>query len=158
MSGSANWILVVLGAVMILVEVLLGAATGFDFLLLGSAVLAGGVLGLLTGSTTLGIAAAGVLSLLYVAVGRRHVRARLGRQNIPSNTDALLGKTVRVVEAIGPERPGRIKHEGEEWRAEPAAPVAAPIETGSNVRVVRIDGVTVFVAPLVEGHPGGGGT
>jgi membrane protein implicated in regulation of membrane protease activity len=156
MPSSTNWILVILGAVMILAEVLLGAISGFDFLLLGSAILLGGVLGLVTGSTVLGVAAAGVLSLLYVAVGRRHIKARLGRHDIPTNTDALLGKTMRVVEAIGPGHAGRVKYEGDEWRAEADSPGLAPLEPGRNVRVVRIDGVTVYVVPTEPVGSSGG--
>jgi membrane protein implicated in regulation of membrane protease activity len=156
---SPSWILIVIGAVMILAEVVLGAISGFDFLLLGSAVLLGGVLGLVTGSTVLALAAAGVLSLLYVALGRRRIKARLDRHDIPTNTDALLGKEVRVVETIGAERAGRIKHEGEEWRAEAVSSSTTPLEPGRSVRVVRIDGVTAYVVPTdAEGSSGGART
>ncbi len=75
---SANWILIIGGAVLILVEVLLGAATGFDFLLIGSALLLGGLLGLLLQSAPLGVAAAGVLALAYVFFGRRRVHEEQG--------------------------------------------------------------------------------
>jgi membrane protein implicated in regulation of membrane protease activity len=162
MSTGVNWFLIVAGAVLILVEVLLGAASGFDFLLIGSAVLLGGALGLGVSSTPVGLATAGVLSLLYVFVGRRRIRGRLRRPGIPSNTDALLGREVMVVEAITAERAGRIKVEGEEWRAlvdgpppEPTPPSPKtgqePVAVGSKVRVSRVDGVTVYVVP-VEGH------
>ena len=40
------WVLIVTGALLILLEVVLGAAMGFDFLLIGSAILVGGVLGM----------------------------------------------------------------------------------------------------------------
>jgi len=145
---SANWILIIGGAILILVEVLLGAATGFDFLLIGSALLLGGVLGLLVKSPALGIAAAGLLALAYVFFGRRRVRSRFGRHNIPSNTDSLIGKTARVVEPIRAGHPGRVKFEGEEWRAEFARPSATVLDAGSETRIVRIDGVTVFVEPV----------
>jgi membrane protein implicated in regulation of membrane protease activity len=145
---SANWILIIGGAVLILIEVLLGAATGFDFLLIGSALLLGGLFGLLLKSASLGVAAAGVLALAYVFFGRRHVRSRFGRPNMPSNTDSLIGKTVRVVEPIRAGHPGRVKHEGEEWRAESARPSATVLDTGTEARIVRIDGVTVFVEPV----------
>jgi membrane protein implicated in regulation of membrane protease activity len=160
MSVGLNWVLVVAGAILILIEVLLGAATGFDFLLIGSAILLGGILGLLVHSSAWGLATAGILSLLYVFLGRRRIRDRLRRPGIPSNTDALLGREALVVEAIGAGRAGRIKLEGEEWRAladEPApgqasptppAPAQAQIAAGTSVRVNRIDGVTVYVVPM----------
>ena len=37
MSSVINWILIVAGALLILLEVILGAISGFDFLLIGSA-------------------------------------------------------------------------------------------------------------------------
>lgn len=148
MPPATNWVLIVLGACLILLEVLLGAISGFDFLLLGSAILLGGALGLLTGSPAVGVAAAGALALLYVFVGRRRVRHSLKRPDIPSNTDALLGKPVEVVAAIHADRPGRIKFEGEEWRACIESNENEAFEVGSRVRVRRIDGVTVYVEPL----------
>jgi membrane protein implicated in regulation of membrane protease activity len=142
-----NWVLIVGGALLILLEVILGAATGFDFLLIGSAMVLGGVLGLVTGSAVLGAATAGVLALLYVFLGRRRIRRRFVRPGVESNTDALLGRPARVVDAISDARAGRIRIDGEEWRAEAASPLRGPIEAGRTVRVVRIDGVTVFVEP-----------
>jgi membrane protein implicated in regulation of membrane protease activity len=145
---SANWILIIGGAILVLVEVLLGAATGFDFLLIGSALLLGGVLGLVLHSAALGVAAAGILALVYVFFGRRRLRGHFGRPALSSNTDSLLGKTARVVEPIRTGHPGRVKFEGEEWRAELAGASAAVLDAGSEARIVRIDGVTVFVEPV----------
>jgi len=139
---------------MVLLEVVLGAITGFDLLLLGSAVLLGGVLGLITGSSAVGVATAGVLALLYVFIGRRRVRGRLNRPSIPSNTDALLGRNVRVVERISTDHVGRVKIEGEEWRAQVEGPLRDPIEPGETVRVTRIDGVTLLVARVPAAAPG----
>ncbi len=58
-------------------------------------------------------------------------------------------KVALVSEEIAPQRPGRVKCEGDEWRAELAdASAQAPALTaGSRVRVVRLEGVTVFVVP-----------
>jgi membrane protein implicated in regulation of membrane protease activity len=148
MPRSANWILIFLGAALVLAEVLLGAISGFDFLLLGSAIVLGGILGLVTGSATVGVVTAGILSLLYIALGRRKIKSRLARRNISSNVDALLGKTVRVVEAIAPGRPGRVKYEGEEWRAEIDGNASGALEAGHSARINRIDGVTVYVVPV----------
>lgn len=151
MEKSINWVLVVLGAALILLEILLGAVSGFDFLLIGSAVLAGGVIGLATGQYVIGLASAGVLSVLYVAFGRQRLRARLKRPSIPSNTDALLDQEVIVVREVGRDHPGLIRHEGEEWRAlldERECPGAPAVLPGRRVRVRRIDGVTTYVVPV----------
>ncbi len=148
MFPSTNWGLIVIGVILILIEVLMGAITGFDFLLIGSAILAGGVLGLLVRNTWIGIAVAGVLSLAYILIGRRRIRARLRRRGLLSSVDAMVGRTVRVSETITADRAGRIRFEGEEWRAVLEGSGAATIEAGGSARVVRIEGVTVFVQPL----------
>lgn len=155
MTRSINWILIILGAALVLMEVLLGAVSGFDFLLIGSAVLIGGLLGVVTGLPLLGVAAAGVFSLAYVFFGRKKIRARLRRPGLPSNTDALIGRTVLVSEPIAHDRAGRVKWEGEEWRA--MAETDAPIGIGRSVRVVRIEGVTAFVTPVDSEPVAGGG-
>jgi membrane protein implicated in regulation of membrane protease activity len=158
MSNSINWILIIVGAVLVLLEVLLGAISGFDFLLLGSAILIGGVLGLFTGNGIAGLTAAGTLSLLYVFVGRKRIRNRLKRPSLPSNTDALIGRTALVTETITNDRPGRIKSEGEEWRAHIAGSHQGPFTVGRKVVVSRIDGVTAFVSPAEEADPSAGVT
>lgn len=145
MHLSLNWMLVVAGAALILLEVVMGAATGFDFLLIGSAILLGGLLGLATGSPAIGAATAGVLALLYVFVGRRRVRGRLVRPGLKSNTDALIGRTAQVVAAIESDRAGRVRIEGEEWRALPAVAPSPALQAGSSARIVRVDGVTMYV-------------
>jgi len=144
-----NWVLVFLGASMILAEVLLGAATGFDLLLLGSAIALGGAMGLVVNSTAVGLAAAGLLSLAYLLVGRSRLRRRLQRPNLPTNTDALIDRTALVVQEIAGHRPGRVKLEGDEWRAElePSLGPAASLPPGTRVRIVRLEGVTVYVVP-----------
>jgi membrane protein implicated in regulation of membrane protease activity len=151
MSAILNWALVIAGMFLILLEVVLGAMSGFDFVLIGSAMVLGGVLGLIVHSAAVGAATAGVLALLYVAVGRGRIRNRLLRRNIPTNADALLGRTARVVETITPTRAGRIRLEGEEWRAQPAIADGPAIETGTTVRIERIDGVTVYVQSVPTG-------
>ncbi len=145
MRLSLNWMLVIAGAVLILLEVVMGAVTGFDFLLIGSAILLGGLLGLASNSPAIGAATAGVLALLYVFVGRRHVRGRLVRPGLQSNTDALIGRTAQVVAAIHGDHAGRIRLEGEEWRALPAVGQGPAVQAGSWARIVRVDGVTMYV-------------
>lgn len=117
MAQTLSWILIIVGAILIVFEVLLGAMSGFDFLLIGSAVVIGGILGLITGSAPVAVAAAGVRALAYVLFGRKSLRSRWRRPGILSNTDALIGRAVAVSETIAPGRPGRVKFEGEEWRA-----------------------------------------
>ncbi len=158
MSSVIDWLLIVAGALLILLEVLLGAVSGFDFLLIGSALLLGGVLGAVLHQPLVGFVAAGILSLLYVFVGRRHIRGRLRRPGIPSNIDALYGKTVVVVEEPTEHRAGRVRHEGEEWRAlldGSRTPATIPLSPGSKAQITRVDGVTVYVSPVPAGTSSG---
>lgn len=150
MSAAVSWFLIVAGAILILLEVLLGAVSGFDFFLLGSAILVGGGLGLVTGKPLIGIVAAGVLSLLYIFLGRKRIRSRLHRPGLLTNTDALIGRVGYVSEAIPFEGAGRVRLDGEEWRARCDPAVGARLDPGTRVRVTRVDGVTLGVLPAEE--------
>jgi membrane protein implicated in regulation of membrane protease activity len=76
MQHPINWILIVVGAILVLLEVLLGALSGFDLLLLGCAILLGGVAGVLSGTPIVGVSVATILSLFYVIVGRRKIHRK----------------------------------------------------------------------------------
>jgi membrane protein implicated in regulation of membrane protease activity len=140
-----GWVLVAAGALMILVEVLLGGFTGFDLALIGSAFILGGALGLVTGSAPAGFVVASVLCILYIAVGRRWVRARLKHGQIPSNVDAVIGRKAVVTRRIAPHEPGQVKVQDEVWRAVPADDAPGPFEQGTVVTVAGVNGVTLQV-------------
>ena len=147
MSNSLNWILVIAGVLAFAAEVLLGAATGFDLALLGASLVAGGAAGLVFGSAKVGLFSSGALAFLYLAFLRRHVRARVTGKHIPTNTDALLGKSALVTERVGPNLPGMVRLGDELWRARLADDAATqPVrEPGTMVTVDAIDGVTLKV-------------
>jgi membrane protein implicated in regulation of membrane protease activity len=66
-----------------------------------------------------------------------------GRE-IKTNVDALAGKLGIVSERIDPGTgKGRVMVEGEDWRA--AALMDVPLEPGTRVMVVRVEGATVYV-------------
>lgn len=140
-----NWVLIIGGAVLVLIEVALGGFAGFDLVLIGSAFVLGGGLGLALDSPVLGFATATILCLAYIAVGRRIVRARWHSGRTATNTDALLGREAVVVERIAPHAPGQVKVNDELWRAEVAPDNAGPFEPGTRVTVAGINGVTLQV-------------
>jgi membrane protein implicated in regulation of membrane protease activity len=74
--GWTSWILIVVGAILVILEFLLGAMSGFDLLLLGAAILVGGIVGILSGTPVAGIATAVVLSIVYATFGRRRIHRR----------------------------------------------------------------------------------
>lgn len=142
---SWNWVLLVAGALLILVEVALGGFAGFDLVLIGSAFMVGGAVGLLTHNTALGLIVAAVLCALYIVAGRRWVRARLKHRNVSSNADALLGERAMVMVRVAEHAPGQVKVRDEVWRAVPAPGVSGPFEQGVVVTVDGVDGVTLRV-------------
>lgn len=145
MSASWNWALLLVGALFILVEVALGGFAGFDLVLIGSAFVLGGAIGLAVGNPVAGFLVASVLCLLYIAVGRRWVRARLKTGHTPSNVDALVGRSGLVTVRVAEHEPGQVKVRDEVWRAVPAPGAAAPFEPGRVVIVAGVDGVTLQV-------------
>lgn len=63
---------------------------------------------------------------------------------IKTNVDALAGKLGIVSERIDPGTgKGRVVVEGEDWRA--AALMDVPLEPGTRVMVVRVEGATLYV-------------
>jgi len=140
-----NWLLVIGGAVLILVEVALGGFAGFDLVLIGSAFVIGGGLGMAIGNPMAGYVISAVLCVAYIVVGRNWVRHRLHVREKPSNADALIGKRGLVTEKAGRHSAGQVKIDGEIWRAVPAAGAGETIEAGTEVTVAAVDGVTVEV-------------
>jgi membrane protein implicated in regulation of membrane protease activity len=145
MHMNWNWVLIVAGAVMVLVEVALGGFAGFDLVLIGSSFVLGGALGLMLGNATVGLITASALCLLYIAAGRRWMRARLKRPGVRTNTDALIGQRALVVQAVAAHQPGQVRLRDEVWRARPAADEPGTLEAGSEVTVEGVDGVTLLV-------------
>jgi membrane protein implicated in regulation of membrane protease activity len=140
-----NWALLIGGALLILLEVALGGFAGFDLVLIGSAFMMGGVVGLWTDNSNLAWIIGGALGVLYLLAGRRWVRRKLQVKHVPSNTDAVLGQSGVVTARIAPHEFGRVKIQSEEWLAAPASGVTGPIEPGTVVTVEAVDGVTLKV-------------
>ena len=146
MAFDWSWLLVLVGALLVLIEVMLGGFAGFDLVLVGSTFILGGLLGVLTHNAVLGYIAASVLGVLYIAVGRRILRERLRpRSETRSNVDALRGRQGVVQQRIAAHTPGMVKLDAEVWRALPAPGVSGPFEVGNVVTVDSIDGVTLHV-------------
>jgi membrane protein implicated in regulation of membrane protease activity len=138
-----NWTLLIGGALLVLVEVALGGFAGFDLVLIGSALIVGGAVGLATGNAGIGFGVASVLALAYIVFGRRWVRERMRAKHQPSNADALIGLEAMVVESVETHRPGQVRVRDEIWRAVPAS--GGPFSPGTIVRVEGVDGVTLRV-------------
>jgi membrane protein implicated in regulation of membrane protease activity len=145
MDSIWNWVLVVAGALLVLVEVAFGGFAGFDLVLIGSAFILGGAAGFVFQNPALGFVVAAVLCLLYIGAGRRLVRSRMLTRSLPSNADALIGQKGIVTQRVARHAPGQIRVRDEVWRAALAAEVEGPLENGAEVTVTAVDGVTLQV-------------
>ena len=145
MAFDWSWLLVVLGAMLVLVEVSLGGFAGFDLVLIGSSFVIGGIVGLVTHHAATGYITACVLGVGYMVVGRRLVQSRFKvSHGHRSNIDAVHGQQGLVQQRIAAHEAGLIKVGDEVWRALPVAG-AGPFEPGSLVTVADVDGVTLHV-------------
>ena len=145
MALSWNWVLIVAGALLTLVEIAFGGFAGFDLVLIGSAFVIGGGLGLVLHNATLGFITASVLCVGYIVLGRRWVRARIQPRHAATNVDALIGKQGVVIQRIAPHAPGQVRVNDEIWRAESAPDLQSPLEPGALVTVSGVSGVTLQV-------------
>jgi membrane protein implicated in regulation of membrane protease activity len=146
-TNSVNWILIIVGALALVAEVVLGVVTGFDLAIVGLSLMAGGGIGLAFGSAKVGLFAAGAFAFLYLAFFRRRVKARLATPARATNIDLVLGKTGLVTERIAPHAPGIVRVGDELWRAAlmDEGPGAAAKEPGATVVVDSVEGVTLKV-------------
>lgn len=145
MGMWVNWLLVIGGMVCVIVELALGAMTGFDLALIGGSLAMGGGIGLSLGSEKIGLLAAGGLALVYLAIFRSWLKAKFTVKNHPSNVDAIVGKTGVVTKRIALHEPGMVKVGAEVWRAELAGGEDTARDLGAAVTVESIDGVTLKV-------------
>ncbi len=145
MGNWVNWLLLIGGIVCAIVELVLGAFTGFDLALVGASLAAGGAIGLLSGSAKIGLLAAGALALIYLALFRSWLKSRLTVRHQPSNVDAVLGKTGVVTKRVASHDAGIVKVGSEEWRAELAPGDEAAREIGAAVTISSVEGVTLKV-------------
>jgi membrane protein implicated in regulation of membrane protease activity len=140
-----NWLLVIVGIVCVIIEVALGALTGFDLALVGGSLAIGGAIGLLSGSAKIGLLSGGLLSFVYLAIFRRWLRVKLTVKDHPSNVDAVVGKTGVVTQKIGAAEAGMVKVGTEIWRAELAGAENSARDVGATIRVESVEGVTLKV-------------
>jgi len=115
------------------------------FAMVAGGAVAAAAVALVTGSaggSVLVFAAATVVLLL----GARPPLLRYLRRTTPvsaMNVAALVGRTAEVITPVG-ESTGTVRLGGEVWTAR-SVPGSPPLEAGSTVRVVRIDGATAVV-------------
>jgi membrane protein implicated in regulation of membrane protease activity len=122
-------------------------APGFVLGPLGASALLAALVAGLGGSLTSQLLAFGLSAIVAVWLGRPFLERRLGgpAQPVRTNAAALVGRTGRVAQPIAADLPGRVVVDGDDWRAEAVS--GGAIAAGARVRIVRIEGVTLFVEP-----------
>jgi membrane protein implicated in regulation of membrane protease activity len=145
LGNGVNWLLVIGGIVCVIIELALGALTGFDLALVGGSLAVGGAVGLLAGSANVGLLAAAALALVYFVVFRRWLRIKLTVRDQASNVDAVMGRPGVVTKRIAPRDPGLVKVGAEEWRAELVPGDETVREVGAAITVTSVEGVTLKV-------------
>ena len=84
-----------------------------------------------------------VVSIVLLCLLRPVVKKHLKPKIVATNSDSLVGKTCLVTEAIDPMEGGRVKVGDVTWSARTEGDQAIP--TGTKVRILKIQGVKVFV-------------
>lgn len=145
MGNWVNWLLVIGGIVCVIIELALGALTGFDLALVGGSLAVGGAIGLITGSAKIGLFSGGALAFIYLALFRSWLRAKFTVKDHASNVDAVVGKSGVVTQKIAATEAGLVKVGAEIWRAELSSADGSAREVGATVRVESVEGVTLKV-------------
>ena len=131
----------VVGLLMILLELIVGVNTGLDLVFLGTAFILGGLVTLPFKSWILTLIVTSVISMAYVAIGRRYVHRWTTVRKSKTNVDAIVGRTGIIMQNIARNVDGRVKVGNEDWKAS----AAEDIETGVEVVVTGVSGVTLIV-------------
>ena len=88
-----------------------------------------------------------IVSIAALIATRPLVRKMMGKNIVPTNADAVLGKEARVTEAIDNTVPsGAVYVDGKTWSARSESGETLP--EGTLVRTVRMEGVKLFVERL----------
>ena len=137
-----------LGLFMILAELIIGIATGFDLVFVGSAFIIGGLITWPYHSWVLTLIVVCLICLAYIFIGRRYVHRWSTVKQYQTNVDAIIGKAGVVVKANEKNQDGVVKVGNEEWKAA----AAESLSPGSEDVVKEIHGVTLTVEKSVGGN------
>lgn len=86
-----------------------------------------------------------VVAIVSIIFFKPLLKKKMMNQKAKTNIDALINKTVVVVEPIAPNSPGTIKTEGIEWTA---VTETDSFEPGDLVEIVSVSGNTFTVKKL----------
>jgi membrane protein implicated in regulation of membrane protease activity len=93
-----------------------------------------------------------VASALFLVFLRRHLtllfnkieKGRTDSLKEPMVANQYIGKEIAVISEITPEKPGLVELNGTNWQARSASKV----QVGAMVRIIELEGLTLWVEPL----------
>jgi len=135
---------VIFGLLLALMELVLGVATGFDLVLVGTILIVSGTVGGLFSSIYVTLGTSIILGITYLFFGRSFVKKKIIVITRHTNIDRLIGKTGIVIRSITPDTPGLIRLADEDWRASSSE----IIYEKDKVEVQNIEGVTLIVKKI----------
>ncbi|MBN1644180.1 MAG: NfeD family protein [Dehalococcoidales bacterium] len=136
------WLIFIgIGLLMILLELVVGVATGLDMVFLGSAFIIGGLITWPFHSWILTLIITLAICIAYLVLGRRYVHRWTATRKEKTNIDTIIGKKGVVLQSMAPGVSGLVKVGNEEWRAISQE----NIEKGEIIVVTTINGVTLNV-------------
>ena len=148
-ADSWLWlIIVVAGLVFAAIELFVGIDTGLDLVCIGSAFVIGGLVTWPFHSWVLTVIIVGVISIVYLALGRRYVHRWTAVRQSRTNIDAIIGKRGIVLRSIPRNDYGLVKVGYEQWRAR----AEEEIDEGVEIVVTGISGATLEVKKAEGGN------
>ncbi|MGN0985307.1 MAG: NfeD family protein [Candidatus Enterenecus sp.] len=150
-SDQMVWKLIWLG-LLILFAVIEGVTVGLASIWFAAGALVALIAALLGGQLWLQITLFIVVSALCMLAIRPLAQKHLNSKVEPTNADRVIGSEAKVTEAIDNlQGSGAVNIGGVVWTARSDSDT--PIPAGSLVRVLRIEGVKVFVEPVEQKEP-----
>ncbi|PTQ55097.1 MAG: putative activity regulator of membrane protease YbbK [Candidatus Carbobacillus altaicus] len=133
----------ILGFILLIIEVM---TVTFVLLWIGIGALLTGLVTLFSSNLALALATFVVSStVLWVFTRPLTRRLRQRSPKVESGVYALIGKTTVAETSFDDQESGSVRLMGDVWRAKS---IAGRIAAGSPVKVVRVEGVTLYVEPL----------
>jgi len=117
MVFTLNELFILAGIIFIASELFVGIQTGFDLVLVGTSLILGGGLGMLTQNPYVAVISTIIFFTLYIAFGRSAVKRKMTVLTHSTNIDKLIGKKGVVIRSITPDTAGLVRVDDEDWRA-----------------------------------------
>lgn len=135
------WCWVIVAVIMLVVESL---TLNLTTIWLAGGAFAAALVSFATDSMVWQLLVFAVVSLLLIIVTRPLVVEKVNRKAVPTNFDALIGKTAVAISDIDDMQFGDVKADGKVWTAVPVKGTPV-IKEGDKVKIIGIEGVKLIV-------------